>query len=232
MKRIGIVGGLGPEATIEYYKIITEEYRRLAPGGDYPTVIIHSVNLTKILAMAEAGEWPAITDWLAGAVDALQRAGADFALIAANTPHIVFDDLCERAGIPMISIVEETARAAKRHGLRRLLLLGTKFTMQGTFYQDVFARSGIALVVPGNEEQIYIHEKLINEIGRGQIIDGTRRELLAIIDRMRAASGIDGVILGCTELPLILTEDAFGLPFLDTTRIHAESAVRRSREDG
>jgi len=232
MKRIGILGGLGPEATIEYYRIITEEYRRLAPGGDYPTVIIHSVNLAKIVAMAEAGDWPRVTDWLADGVAALERAGVDFALIAANTPHIVFDDLRGRVGIPMISIVEETARAAAERGLARLLLLGTKFTMQGTFYQDVFTRSGIELFVPETAEQLYIHDKLLGEIGLGRIVEETRRELLAIIDRASGRYGIDGVILGCTELPLILTEDASGLPYLDTTRIHAESAVRSSLAGG
>jgi aspartate racemase len=232
MKRIGIIGGLGPEATIEYYKIINDEYRRRSPGDDYPKIIINSVNLTELLAMAEAGEWPRITDLLADAVSVLARAGADFALVSANTPHIVFDDLRSRVDIPMISIVEETARVAQQRGLRRLLLLGTKFTMRGTFYRQVFSRSGIELFVPEDAEQLYIHDKLIGEIGLGQIVDETRRELLAIIDRARERSGIDGVILGCTELPLILTEDAFGLPFLDTTRIHAESAVRRSLEDG
>ncbi len=228
MKRIGIIGGLGPEATSEYYRIITDEYHSRSPGGDYPTIIIHSLNLTEIVAMAEAGEWPKVTDWLADAIAVLTSAGADFALIAANTPHIVFDDLRSRVGIPMISIVEETARVADRRGLGRLLLLGTKFTMQGTFYQQVFSRSGIELVVPENGEQLYIHDKLLGEIGLGRIVDETRRALLAIIDRVRTSSGIDGVILGCTELPLILTEDAFGLPFLDTTRIHADSAVRWS----
>lgn len=231
MKRIGIIGGLGPEATIEYYRIITGEYRSRAPGGDYPTIIIHSVNLTEIVAMAEAGDWPGITDWLAAAVAALARAGADFALVAANTPHIVFDDLRARADIPMISIVEETARVAQGRGLGRLLLLGTKFTMQGTFYQKVFSRGGIELFVPETAEQLYIHDKLLGEIGLGRIVDDTRRELLAIVDRARNRSGIDGVILGCTEFPLILTGDAFGLPFLDTTRIHAESAVRYSLEE-
>jgi aspartate racemase len=231
MKRIGIIGGLGPEATIEYYRIITGEYRRRAPGGDYPTIILHSVNLTELLAMAEAGEWSGIADLLVDAVAVLVRAGADFALISANTPHIVFDDVRARAGIPMISIVEETARAAEERGLERLLLLGTRFTMQGVFYQNVFDRSGIELVVPETVDQLYMHDKLVNEIGVGRIIDDTRREFLAIIERARGRSGIDGVILGCTELPLILTGDALGLPFLDTTRIHAESAVRRSLEE-
>ena len=232
MRRIGIVGGLGPEATIEYYKIITDEYRRLTPGGDYPTIVLYSVNLTEILAMAEVGDWPGIAGWLSKAVEALERAGADFAMIAANTPHIVFGDISRGAGIPMISIVEETASEAERCGFGRLLLLGTRFTMQGTYYQDVFTRRGIELVVPGDEEQRYIHEKLIDEIGRGRIVEETRRRLLEIIDGVRGSVGVDGVILGCTELPLILTEDAFGLPFLDTTRIHALSAVRRSMEDG
>ena len=132
----------------------------------------------------------------------------------------------------MISIVEETARAAGDRGLGRLALLGTKFTMQGTFYQEVFTTAGIELFVPESPEQLYIHDKLLGEIGLGRIVEGTRRELLAIIERMRERFAIDGVILGCTELPLILTEDTPALPFLDTIRIHAESAVRFSLNGG
>lgn len=231
MKRIGIIGGLGPEATIEYYKIITEEYRRRSPDHSYPVIIIHSMNLSEIVAMAEANDWPRVAEWLVEGVGVLVAAGADFALISANTPHIVYDEVRERVDIPMVSIVEETLLAAERKGLGRLALLGTKFTMQGTFYQDVFERGGIELFVPGPEEQSYIHEKLLEEIGLGHIVEKTRLRLLSIIEEMKERHAIDGVILGCTELPLILTHDEFGLPFLNTTRIHAESAVDRSLSD-
>lgn len=225
MKRIGIIGGLGPEATIEYYKVITEEYRRRSQDHSYPVIIIHSMNLSEIVAMAEANDWPGVAEWLVKGIGVLMTAGADFALISANTPHIVFDEVRKRVDIPMISIVEETLQAAEHKGLGRLALLGTKFTMQGTFYQKVFERSGIELIVPGPEEQRYIHDKLLNEIGLGRIVDKTRRRFLSIIEEMKERHAIDGVILGCTELPLILTYNEFGLPFLNTTRIHAESAV-------
>ncbi len=232
MKRIGIIGGLGPETTIEYYRIITEEYRKRTLDRSYPVIIVYSLNLRELIAMAEANDWPKVAERLTEGIGALVAAGADFALIAANTPHIVFDEVRKRVDIPMISIVEETLYSAERKGLGRLALLGTKFTMQGTFYQNVFDRSGINLFVPGTEEQLYIHEKLIEEIGLGRIVEKTRRRLLSIIEQMKERHAIDGVILGCTELPLILTHGEFGLPFLNTTRIHALSAVDRSLGDG
>lgn len=231
MKTIGMIGGLGPEATQEYYRIITTTFRERRGGDDLPYIVIYSMNVHEAIRMAEAGQWDDLAKWLSGGVEILARAGADFGLISANTPHIVFDDVRAASPIPLLSIVEETCRAAAAKGLSRVGLLGTKFTMQATFYRDVLAREGIETVVPASREQEYIHEKLIDEIGRGRIVEATRTELLSIIRRMKGDSAIDGVILGCTELPLILTEDAFGIPFLDTTRIHAEGAVRYSLSD-
>jgi aspartate racemase len=228
MKRIGMIGGLGPEATLEYYRIITEIYHEKQSGSAYPDMFIYSMDVRKALRMAEAQQWSELAEWLIGGMSVLERAGASFALIAANTPHIVFDEVRDAARIPLVSIVEETLRAARELKLARVGLLGTRFTMQATFYQDVFSRDGIEMVVPATEEQDYIHTKLIDEIGVGRIVAETRQRLLEIIQRMTGEEGIEGIILGCTELPLILPEDAGDVPFLNTTRIHAESAVRYS----
>jgi aspartate racemase len=159
-------------------------------------------------------------------IDKLARASADFGLLAANTPHLVFDDLAPQSPIPLISIVESTCQAAKKRGLRKLGLIGTRFTMQADFYPKVFLKEGIELVAPEPYDQDYIHDKYINELVPGKFLPETRSGLLEIIDRLKAKREIDGVILGGTELPLILRDERdSGIPFLDTTRIHAQAAV-------
>jgi aspartate racemase len=156
----------------------------------------------------------------------LARSGADFGLISANTPHIVFDDVAPKSPIPLISIVEATCAAAKARKLKRLALFGTRYTMQATFYPKVFSREGVELLVPEPNDQDYIHDKYMNELVPGKFLPETRAGLLAIVDRMKAGSDIDGVILAGTELPLILRDPEHdGIPFLDTTKIHCEAAV-------
>jgi aspartate racemase len=225
--KIGILGGLGPEATIEYYRLFTELFRKRDPSGAYPQLVIHSMDLQEFFEMAEKREWARIVEWLAEGVDALGRAGADFAVIASNTPHIVFHEVETRVAIPMISIVHETLRVAEDRNFKRLGLFGTKFTMAATFYQDAAAARGIEVFVPGQADQNYIHGKLVEEIGVGTILDETRAGLVEIIGRIKDSHGIEGLILGCTELPLILKNDEGGVVLLNTTRIHVQSAVDR-----
>jgi aspartate racemase len=167
-----------------------------------------------------------MVDYLLSGIGKLARAGADFGLISANTPHIVFDDVASKSPIPLISIVETTCAAAKSRNIKRLALLGTRYTMQGTFYSKVFSREGIELLVPDPNDQNYIHDKYMSELVPGKFLPQTRDGLLAIVDRMRAKSDIDGVILAGTELPLILRDpDHNAIPFLNTTKIHVEAAV-------
>ncbi|HEY2015782.1 MAG TPA: amino acid racemase, partial [Bryobacteraceae bacterium] len=155
-------------------------------------------------------------------------AGADFGLLASNTPHLVFDEIERQSPLPLVSIVQAACDEAKTRGLKRLGLFGTRFTMQGRAYPDVFSKEGIVLVVPDPGEQSYIHDKYLGELAKGIFLDETRRRLLAIADALRERDGIDGLILGGTELPLILKEPAYqGIPFLDTTRIHVDAAVAR-----
>src|SRR5512140_1874486 len=148
MKTLGIVGGIGPESTIEYYRLIVAAYRTRKPDGSFPPVIINSIDMTKMLALISGNEMKAVTDYLIGEVNKLARAGADIALMASNTPHIVFNEIRERAHIPLISIVEATCEVVRAKGITRAALLGTRFTMQGSFYPDVFSKRGVELVVP------------------------------------------------------------------------------------
>jgi aspartate racemase len=226
VKILGIIGGVGPESTIDYYKNIIALYRERKPDGSYPQFVINSIDLMKGIDFMNANNLPGMASFLLEEIAKLAPAGADFGLIAANTPHIVFDDIASKSPIPLISIVEATCAAAKARKLKRLALLGTRYTMQGTFYPKVFSREGVELVQPDPQDQDYMHDKYLNELVSGKFLPETRAGLLAIVDRMKAKSDIDGVILAGTELPLILRDEVHdGIPLLDTMKIHVEAAV-------
>lgn len=225
MRRLGIIGGLGPEATVDYYRLIVAAYREQMGDGSYPAIIINSIDLNKLRDLVTANALAELTEYLVAEVQRLARAGADFGLLAANTPHVVFDDLRGQSPIPLLSIVEATCNAAKALGMKRVGLLGTRFTMQGRFFPEVFSRAAINLVVPPEDEQIYIHDKYMSELVNGIFLPETRTRLLGIVNRLKERDGIEGVILGGTELPLILRDAPSDIPFLDTTKIHVNAAV-------
>ena len=226
MKTLGIIGGVGPESTIDYYGKIIALYRERTGDGSYPQFIINSINLKKGLDFMETSNLAGMAEYLLEEISKLAHAGATFGLISANTPHIVFDEVASKSPVPLISIVEATCSAAKAGTLKRLALFGTRYTMQANFYPKVFSRERIELLTPGPEDQTYIHDKYLNELVSGKFLPETRAGLLAIVDRMKANSDIDGVILAGTELPLILRDPEHnGIPLLDTTEIHCEAAV-------
>lgn len=228
VKTVGIIGGIGPESTIEYYRLIIAGHRARQPDGTYPSIIVNSVDLSRLIRWFGANDLEAVTNFLVGEIGRLARAGADFAVLAANTPHLVFDELSRRSSIPLISIVESTRDAAQTQGLKKLGLFGTRFTMQAKFYPDVFGRAGLEIIAPSEDEQTFIHEKYMNELVNGTILPETRERLLAIVDQLKQRHGIDGLILGGTELPLILRDPEHnGVPFLDTTTIHVDQIVAR-----
>ena len=226
MRTVGIIGGIGPESTVQYYRQIISRYRERRPDGHYPQIVINSIDMTRMLDLIGAGSLDEAADYLAEEVRKLERAGADFALLASNTPHIVFNSIQAKSQLPLISIIEVTCREARRLGLRKVGLFGTKFTMRGGFYEEVFSKHGIIIVTPGPDDQETIHEKYMGELVNGIILDTTKRKLLEIASQLEADAGIEGLILGGTELPLILREaDGGAIPFLDTTKLHVESVV-------
>jgi aspartate racemase len=226
MKTLGIIGGIGPESTIEYYRLIVASYREQKQDGSYPPVLINSIDLTKMLDLIAENELAQVAGYLVGEVEKLARAGADFGLLAANTPHLVFDEISRQSPIPLISIVEVTCEAAQALGLKRIGLFGTRFTMQERFYPDEFSKAGIALVIPEQDERTYIHDKYMNELVNGIILPETRERLLSIVKRMIEQQGIEGLILGGTDLSTIFKDvQQVGIPFLDTTQIHVKRAV-------
>jgi aspartate racemase len=225
---LGIVGGLGPESTIDYYRRILEEWKRESPSSS-PSIIIDSLDVDVGLRLVEHDR-PGLIEYLAASVSRLAAAGADFAAMAANTPHVVFDELIARSPIPMVSIVEACAEEAARRGLQRLALLGTRFTMEGSFYPTVFARGGMAIVAPNDEERRWIHERYVGQMLRGVFLDETRDGVISVVRRLRQEQDIDGVILGGTELTLLLSAPVVAdLPALDTTALHVAAIVKRLR---
>ena len=227
-----MVGGIGPESTIDYYRAMIAAYRERRPDGTYPAILINSIDASVMLGALMRGELAQVADLMVIELERLARAGAGVALIAANSPHVVFGEVQRRSPLPLVSIVEATAHEAVRLRKKRLGLFGTRYTMQGRFYQDVFALRGMTIAVPDEAQQAYIHDKYMNELVKGVLRPETRERLLAIVAEMKAADGIDAVILGGTELPLILRDPtASDIPLLDTTVIHARAIVARALVD-
>lgn len=226
MKTLGLIGGIGPESTIEYYRLLVAAYRN-QEDGNYPPVIINSVNLRQLLDWMAENRLSEVTEYLASEIEKLVRAGANLGALASNTPHIVFDEIQRRTSLPLISIVDATFEEVQRLGLKTVALFGTRYTMQAGFYPRVFSNSGVALVLPSPEQQVFIHDKYMNELLKNVFLPETKRALLAIVEDLQSSNHIDGVILGGTELPLILTDQSHkGIQFLDTSRIHVQRLLR------
>ena len=231
MKTIGIIGGLGPESTVYYYKEIIAAFNAKYVEMAYPEIIIYSANLNELMKFVETKNWSRLSEWLLKKISSIHRAGAEFAVIASNTPHIVFDEIKSKSPISLLSIIEETCNKAQEMDLKNIGLMGTKLTMEADFYKKPFISKGISVAVPSEEEQQLIHHKLFSEIELGIFKDSTREELLAIAKRMVDEERIDSLILGCTELPLILTKSKYGIPFLNTSAIHCESIIKHCLQD-
>jgi len=231
MTTVGIVGGLGPESTVDYYRRILEAWEREDPSTA-PAIVIDSVDVRRALRLVESDR-PALIEYLLDSLRRLGGAGVDFAVISANTPHIVFDELAARSPVPMVSIVEVCAREARHRSLGRLALLGTRFTMDAPFYAAVCARYGIVVVTPNDADRAWVHERYVGELLRGEFRDDTRREFISLVTRLREEEHIDGVILGGTELPLLLSTPMIAdVPVLDTTALHVAAIVERLRRGG
>lgn len=228
MTLLGIVGGIAPESTIDYYRRLVSIYRARRNDGTYPRILINSIDLNKLLALAGAGDLTAMADYLTQEVSVLAKAGAAVALFASNTPHLVFAAVQARSTIPLVSIVEAACLSAKSSGLKRVGLLGTKFTMQATFYPEVFSDHGIEVISPNLEEQDVVHSRYVGELIEGVFLAETRAQILAVIEAMVRRENLDGIVLAGTELPLLLrAEEIAGVPLLDTTGIHVSAAVAR-----
>ena len=226
MKRLGIVGGLGPESTIDYYRRILEGCRK-AGATESPSIVIDSLDVQRGLYLS-GNDHKGLVEYVMGSIERLTAAGVDFIAIAANTPHLVFDELASRSRVELVSIVEACAAEAKRLGLKRLLLLGTRFTMEAPFYPEVFARHDINITAPSESDRRWVHDRYVNQLLKGEFKDETRQEIVSFITRMRTEHALDGVIMGGTELTILIPAPTIdGIPVLDTTALHVGAIVGR-----
>lgn len=229
MKKIGILGGMAPESTLEFYRQLTSLAQEVLPGRSYPTIIIYSLNMEEFRTPLNSGNYPEAISILSTGLQALSNAGAEFAVIASNTPHMFFDELAGNSPIKLLSIVAETAKAAERAGFVRVGLYGTRFTMESSFFKDEFEKYGISVVAPGEEDRSYIHEKAMGELADGNIVESTKQRFIELSRKMIEEEGIQALILGSTELPLILNEEALEIPVLDTTKITIQAVFNYSQ---
>lgn len=225
MKKLGLVGGMGPESTIPYYHDIVYGVQKAVGKQFFPNLTIESVNVFHLLELFTEGKYDEVVDYLMSAINALVNAGADFAALSANTAHIVFDRLAKLSPIPLLNIVEVTKDEAVRRNYRKLGLLGTIFTMREEFFKTPFIDAGIEVVIPTQSEMEFISNKIYQELELGIINPETLEQFKAIITRMKEQEGIDAIILGCTELPLLLNDEVSPVPCLDTMKIHVNAIV-------
>ena len=226
-KRIGILGGLTPESTVPYYMHIIHRYEDMFHNHAYPEVVIFSVSFQRFDDWMKVEDWESMELELAKGLHALHGAGADFAVIATNTMHNLYDKLDRRNIIPLLSLVDATGAAVKKAGIKKVGLIGTKFAMNKPYYREGLAKYSIKAVVPDEEDQAYIGKVIFEELSYGILKGESRKGYLEIMERLKE-KGAKGVILGCTEIPLLIKQEHTRIPVFDTTTIHAEAAFQRA----
>lgn len=225
MKKLGLVGGMGVESTIPYYHDIVYGVQNKIGKKFFPNITIESVNVFDVLGLCSEQKYDELTDYLMKAIKNLTTSGADIIALLANTPHIVFDRLQNISMVPLVSIVEATCNEAIRLNIHKLGLLGTIFTMTEDFFKKPFYNSNIEIITPTAEEMEYINLKISSELEFGVIKEETLQGFQKIIKRMQQEDSIEAVILGCTELPLLLNDEVSPIPCLDTMKIHIQLLI-------
>jgi aspartate racemase len=223
-KKIGILGGMSPESTVLYYEHITRQYTARFGDYGYPEVLIYSVDFQRFVDWQHNGDWALAARAMSDALNGLHRAGADFGLIATNTMHIVFDEVQASVAMPLISIVDATAAAIREAGISKAGLLGTVFTMRERFFREGLGRNGIEALVPAPADQERLNHIIYEELCRGEIRAESRLLFQEVIGKLERA-GAQGIILGCTEIPLLVRPEDCELPLFNTSILHAEKAL-------
>jgi len=224
-KKIGIIGGMSPESTITYYEYITHQYTQRFGNHAYPPVLIYSVSFQDYIDWPNAGRWDLVAKGLSEAAQHLEEGEVDVILIATNTMHIVFDEVQASVSVPMISLLDVVGEAIQQKGINKVGLLGTRFTMEGDLYPAALAKKGIEVVVPDGDERQFVNQVIYNELVAGDILPESKAGYLQVIEGLEK-NGAEGIILGCTEIPLLVKERDTELPLFDTTTIHAEAALQ------
>lgn len=225
MKTIGLIGGMSWESTREYYRTLNEETRRTLGGFHSAKCILYSVDFAEIEKLQHDDRWEELTAIMIRAAHTLENAGADFILICTNTMHKMADDVQKSIGIPLLHLVDATAEQIRQDGLRKVGLLGTKFTMEQDFYKGRLSdRFGIEVIIPDNKEREYIHQAIYNELCLGVVNQTSKERFIEIISNL-IDHGAEGIVLGCTEIPLLVKQADIPVRIYDTTEIHAKAAV-------
>ena len=225
MKKVGIIGGIGPASTLDYYSGIIDKYRAKTNDDNYPEIVINSINMTEMLLYVAQEDWDSLANMLVNAIKNLKSAGADFAAIASNTPHIVFEAVKKEAALSIISIVEETCKYAKAQGCEKVVVIGTRFTMSSGLYTKALEQHGITAVVPTESLQQTIHNLFFSNLENGIVVPKDKQTMIEIVSRLVVEHRADAIVLGCTELPLMIKEGDVDTLILDTTQIHINSIV-------
>jgi aspartate racemase len=224
MKSIGLIGGLSWVSTIDYYRFINEQVNQRLGGTEAGKILLYSVNFGEIKKLTAEGNWPVMTDMMCSIAQKLEQAGADCLLIGANTMHKIADAIQAAISIPIIHIAEVTARAVNEQGLKKVALMGTKYTMELDFYPKALAAYGIEMIIPGEDDRDYIHHSIYEELGKNIFTAEAKSYYQQIIQRL-AAKGAEGVILGCTEIPLLISPADSPIPIFNTAFIQSCAAV-------
>ncbi len=227
MKRIGLIGGMSWESSQDYYRIINEEVKAQLGGSHSADCIMYSFDFQLIEDLQHNGEWEKLTQIMVDEANNLKKAGAEFIVICTNTMHIMAKDIEEKTNLKVLHIAQATASAIKEKKLKKVLLLGTKFTMEGTFYKDILNENDIEVIIPEDEDREFIHHVIYTELVRGLIKEESKQKYLSIINSLKA-KGIEGVVLGCTEIPMLVKQEDLDIPVLNTTEIHSKAAAEFS----
>ena len=225
MKKTGIIGGIGPVSTLDYYSGIIYGYRAKTNDDNYPEIVINSINMTEMLSYVASKDWDPLVDMLLRAIQNLANAGADFAAIASNTPHIVFDKVQEKSVLPLVSIIEATSAYIQQKGCKSVVVLGTLFTMSSGLYSNALKKYDITAIVPSEDEQAVIHGIIFPKLEDGIIVPEDKKTMLAIANDLLTKHNADGLILGCTELPLMIKDDDIDTLVINATQIHIDSII-------
>ncbi len=231
MKKLGLLGGMGPESTISYYHDIVYGVQKRVGYDMFPELTIESIDLYKWVKLCEEKKYDLLTQYTLEAVNKVAYCGADFAVLSANTAHIIFDELSEKSPIPLISIVEATCAEAKKQGFTKIGLMGTGFTMENDFFKKPFVKSGIDVFIPDKNDIEYIHGKIYSELVYEIVKPETQKEFIRIAEKMKKDYGIQALVLGCTELPMVFQEAAVSVPYLDTVQIHVNTIIEEILKD-
>lgn len=225
MKKLGLIGGMGVESTIPYYHDIVYGVQKKLDKNVFPCLTIESVDVFQVLDFCREENYDGLTDYLMQAVNNLIRSKADFIALSANTPHIVFEQLQAKSAVPLVSIIETTCNEVVRLNMKKVGLLGTIFTMTGDFYRLPFKKNGIEIITPNENDMEYINQKISSELEMGIVKEDTLKGFQRIIKQLKEKNNIEAVILGCTELPLLLSDKISPIPCLDTMKLHIDALI-------